>query len=55
MIYLMNLILLSVMLVVASPQITFADFGAEIGENANSALNWIGTLADRFVRGASAR
>jgi hypothetical protein len=54
-IYLMNLILLSVLLVVASPQITFADFGAEIGENMNALLNWMGTLADRFVRGAPSR
>ncbi len=54
-IYLMNLILLSVLLVVASPQISMADFGAEIGENTNSALNWIGTAAERFSRGASPR
>jgi len=54
-IYLMNLILLSVLLVVASPQISFADFGAEVGENANAALNGIGALADHFVRGAPPR
>lgn len=54
-IYLMNLIVLSVLLVVASGQITFADFGAELGENANGALNWMGTLADRFSRGAASR
>ena len=54
-IYLMNLILLSVLLVVASPQISFADFAAEISENVNSVLNWISTVADRFSRGASAR
>lgn len=54
-IYLMNLILLSILLVVASRQISFADFGAEIGENVNSVLHWIGAMADRFHRGASAR
>jgi hypothetical protein len=54
-IYLMNLILLSILLVVASPQISFADFGAEVGENATAALNGIGTLAERFVRGAPPR
>ena len=54
-IYLLNLILLSVFLVVASPQISFADFGAEIGENANAALHRIGALAERFVRGAPSR
>jgi hypothetical protein len=32
-IYLMNLILLSAMLVVASPQVTFAEFGADIVTN----------------------
>jgi hypothetical protein len=50
-IYLMNLLLLSVMLIVASPQISFADFGMELGENANAALGWIANLQDRFVRG----
>ncbi len=50
-IYLMNLSLLSVLLVLASPQITFAGFAAEMGENISSALAWIGTLQDRFVRG----
>ncbi len=54
-IYLMNLLLLSVMLVVASRQITFADFGAELGENVNRALAWWGILADRFSRGAPPR
>ena len=53
-IYLMNLLLLSVMLIVASTQISFADFGAEIGENVSLVTNWMGSLADRFSRGASA-
>ncbi len=52
-IYLMNLLLLLVMLVVASPQITFLDFGAEVGENVGRVLDWLGVLFDRFSRGAS--
>lgn len=51
-IYLMNLLLLSAMLVVASPEISFVDFGAEIGENTTRFLDWIAKLADRFSRGA---
>lgn len=54
-IYLMNLLLLSVMLVVASPKITFVDFGAELGENVNWLLSQVGFLFDRFARGAGAR
>ena len=50
-IYFMNLLLLSVLLVVASPQISFVDFGAEIGENISGFFDWIATLEDRFVRG----
>jgi hypothetical protein len=50
-IYLINLILLSVMLVVASGPITFADFGAEIGENIGRFFGWIGGLFDAFSRG----
>ena len=50
-IYLINLLLLSALLVVASPQISFADFGQEIGENADALLGWFGTLSDRFARG----
>ena len=50
-IYLMNLLLLSAMLIIASPQITFTDFGMEVGENTNAALSWITALQDRFVRG----
>jgi hypothetical protein len=52
-IYLMNLLLLSVMLVLASRQITFAAFGAELGENVGGLLSGIGSLFDRFSRGAS--
>ena len=50
-IYLMNLLLLSVLLIAVSPQISFADFGMEIGENTNAALSWLASLQDRFVRG----
>ena len=50
-IYLMNLVLLSVLLIVASPQITFANFGIELGENVNRVLAWLGTLQESFVRG----
>ncbi len=50
-IYLMNLILLSVMLVVASTPITFADFGAEIGENLGNFSDWVGRIFEAFSRG----
>jgi len=51
-IYLMNLIVLSVLLVLASPQIAFLDFGAEIGENIGRVLDGVGRLFDAFARGA---
>ncbi|CAN5698608.1 hypothetical protein BH20VER1_BH20VER1_11570 [soil metagenome] len=53
-IYLMNLVLLSVMLVVASAQISFGDFATEIGANVGAVLDWMGGLFDRFARGAGA-
>jgi hypothetical protein len=40
-IYLMNLVLLSVMLVLASSRITFADFGRELGRNLEKFAHWI--------------
>jgi hypothetical protein len=43
-IYLMNLALLSVMLVLASPQITFADLGRDFIANADKFAHWISTL-----------
>ena len=52
-IYLMNLLLLSVMLVLASATITFLDFAAEIGENTSALTSWVASLADRFTRGAA--
>ena len=51
-IYLMNLLVLSVLLIVASPQITFADFGAEIVENIGRLLDGMGSVFERFARGA---
>jgi hypothetical protein len=40
-IYLMNLLLLSVMLVLASPQITFASFGSDLLNNIANFSRWI--------------
>jgi hypothetical protein len=54
-IYLLNLIVLSVMLVIASPQISFADFGADIFTNIGNFSHWLVTLADWFSRGAQYR
>jgi hypothetical protein len=49
-IYLMNLLLLSVMLILASPQITFAAFGADLLTNLSNFSEWIFDLFDRFAR-----
>jgi hypothetical protein len=54
-IYLLNLIVLGVMLVIASPQISFAGFGADILTNIGNFSHWIVTLIDRFNRGAQYR
>ncbi|HXM73905.1 MAG TPA: hypothetical protein VN904_01420 [Chthoniobacterales bacterium] len=51
-IYLMNLLLLSVMLILASPQITFASFGADLLTNISNFSNWVVDLFDRFAQGA---
>ena len=51
-IYLMNLMLLSVMLVLASPQITFAQFGSDALINIANFAHWMASLADWFHRGA---
>jgi hypothetical protein len=40
-IYLMNLLLLSVMLILASPQITFASFGADLLTNLSNFAQWM--------------
>jgi hypothetical protein len=51
-IYLMNLFLLAVLLVVASPQITFASFGADILTNIGNFSQWIVMLFEEFQKGA---
>ena len=51
-IYLMNLLLLCMMLIIASPRITFASFGADLGKNLGHFSQWVGDLADRFAQGA---
>ena len=43
-IYLMNLLLLSVMLVLASAQISFADFGADLLVNVTNFAHWMARL-----------
>jgi hypothetical protein len=49
-IYLMNLLLLSVMLVLASPQITFASFGADLLTNLSNFSNWLVDLFQEFAQ-----
>jgi hypothetical protein len=51
-IYLMNLLLLIVMLVMASSQITFAGFGADILTNIGNFSHWVVNLFDEFRKGA---
>jgi len=51
-IYLLNLILLSVMLILASPHITFSGFAADLGTNLGHFSRWVGDLVDKFVQGA---
>ena len=43
-IYLMNLLLLSVMLVLASAQITFVDLGNDLLTNADKFADWLTAL-----------
>jgi hypothetical protein len=52
-IYLMNLILLSVMLVMASRQITFADFGADFLTNVSNFSHRIVEMFEHFRHGAT--
>jgi hypothetical protein len=47
-IYLMNLLLLSMMLVLASPQITFAGFGADLLVNLSNFARWVVDLLGRL-------
>jgi hypothetical protein len=51
-IYLMNLLLLAAMLIVASPNITFASFGADIVRNIANFSHAIVQMIERFERGA---
>jgi hypothetical protein len=48
-IYLMNLLLLSVMLILASAQITFAGFGADLLTNLSNFTTWLADLLQEFV------
>jgi hypothetical protein len=50
-IYLMNLTLLTVMLIMASPQITFAGFGRDLLVNLGRFAEWIGAVANEFRSG----
>jgi hypothetical protein len=43
-IYLMNVLLLSAMLIIASPRLTFASFAADLVENVATFAHWIVTL-----------
>jgi hypothetical protein len=54
-IYLLNLIVLSLLLVIASPQISFAAFSADILTNIGNFSHSIVTAIDRFNRGAQYR
>jgi hypothetical protein len=54
-IYLMNLVLLTVMLILASPQITFAGFGRDLLVNLGEFAEWVGALANEFRHGAQSR
>jgi len=50
MIYLMNLLLLSVMLILASRQITFAGFGADLLTNLSNFSNWLVDLFQEIAQ-----
>jgi drug/metabolite transporter superfamily protein YnfA len=51
-IYLMNALLLSALLIIASPQITFASFAADLVTNIGTFSRWMVELFDRFSRSA---
>jgi hypothetical protein len=51
MIYLMNLLLLSAMLILVSPEITFATFGADLLTNLGNFVQWIVEFFDRVRSG----
>ena len=54
-IYLMNLVLLTVMLILASPQITFAGFGRDLLVNLGGFAEWVGAVTNEFRQGAPRR
>jgi hypothetical protein len=47
-IYLTNLLLLGVMLIIASPNITFASFGTDMVRNIANFSHWVVALVDHF-------
>ncbi len=51
-IYLMNLLLLVFMLIIASTEVSFANFGLELGANLGRFADNVLLLFDRFARGA---
>lgn len=51
-IYLMNVLLLSALLIIASPQTTFANFGADLLQNISNFSRWVVDLYARFSHGA---
>jgi hypothetical protein len=51
-IYLLNLTLLSAMLILSSPHITFVSFGADLAKNIGNFAQWVAALTERFVQGA---
>ena len=48
--YLMNLLLLSVMLILASPQISFVAFGVDLLTNLSHFAQWVVEFSQRFTR-----
>jgi len=50
-IYLLNLTLLSAMLILSSPHITFVSFGADLAKNIGNFAQWVAALTERFVQG----
>src|SRR5438309_7318160 len=51
-IYLLNLTLLSAMLILSSPHISFVSFGADLAKNIGNFAQWMADLTERFVQGA---
>src|SRR5216684_9274484 len=49
-IYLLNLTLLSAMLILSSPHITFVSFGADLAKNIGNFAQWMADLTERFVQ-----